>query len=114
MVNQVQLFLKYADQACDYIPVLSSFSNAFDLFMKHVVIDKTKVANNHYYEHLNDKTDWRCIVLATIPLVGNLAIAIYDIYHYANIKEDAFYPAPPEDEEAVNTLRREYLCAVKN
>lgn len=77
-------FLKGADKVCDYVPLISSVSNAVDLIGKGVfAINKhcchgNLSQHNRYFRHLNDKSALRCIAGA-IPFIGNAGLAIYDV-----------------------------------
>ncbi|MCB1112325.1 MAG: DUF4116 domain-containing protein [Chlamydiales bacterium] len=86
---RIENFFIAADQAADYIPVVSTVSNLVDLFQKTVVISNMKpttIEKAHYFSHLNKKSKTRCAVLL-IPVLGNLAVAIYDFATRRNNKE---------------------------
>ena len=81
MVNYINNIFVKADNACDYIPVISTFSNLADLIQKYVIqyrIDQPTIDKNNYYTHLTEKETWRSTLLL-IPGIGNLIIAIYDL-----------------------------------
>ena len=66
-----------ADQLCDYLPVCSTISNVTAIFFKYIYLPKItphQIRNNHYYEHINKKDLFRCIMLL-IPGFGNIFIA---------------------------------------
>lgn len=80
MVNNIRYFFVKKDNFCDYIPVISTASNLFDIFQKTLYVDnldKKTINNDHYYKHLKQKSNLRCIILL-IPIFGNIAIGIYD------------------------------------
>lgn len=71
------------DYYADYIPIISSVTNLVDLFLKYVVSPRLSEANlkqNHYLAYLDTKKPMRCIYLL-IPIIGNIFVAILDIYH---------------------------------
>lgn len=73
--------LVVADQICDYIPVLSSLSNAIVLlFQKYVcpgLAEETR-KTHHYWQHITNKNEFRCKLLL-IPVLGNLCAIIVDL-----------------------------------
>lgn len=80
MVVNNNHFLVKADRLCDRIPVVSTLTNLTVLFQKCVVLPFMKnesVAGSHYYTHLKNKPLLRSVVLL-LPLVGNIAVGIYD------------------------------------
>lgn len=73
-------FFVKADNACDYIPVVSTVTNLTDIFQKCAVlpfVNKENNANSRYYAHLKSKSLSRSIILL-VPVLGNLIIGIYD------------------------------------
>ncbi len=77
-------FLIKADKTCDYLPVLSSFSNLVDLFYKYCVspfLMETQIKQDRYYYHLDQKSVFRCIILI-VPFLGNVIIALYDLMNW--------------------------------
>lgn len=82
-MSSINIFLVKVDCVCDYVPVVSTVTNFFDLFQKCVILpftQKETIEANHYYKHLNQKSFARCILLM-LPLVGNIIIGIYDFTH---------------------------------
>ncbi len=76
--------LKAVDNVCDYIPIVSTFSNITDLFIKAVILpnmDNADIKKSSYYSHIQKKDTARCIVLL-IPLIGNLALGLLDYCKY--------------------------------
>lgn len=68
------------DRICDYIPLVSTGTNLFALFQKHHTmpgLNASAITNNHYYNHLSQKEDWRCKLLL-IPVIGNITILLID------------------------------------
>jgi hypothetical protein len=82
------------DRYLDYVPVLSTITNLIDIFLKYVVqprMDETDLQTNHYLTYLDTKKLSRCLIL-TIPLFGNIIIAVLDIYgafQAEQLEEDA-------------------------
>jgi hypothetical protein len=73
-------FLINADRACDYIPVLSTVNNIVDLFQKCVItpfVEMNVIANNRYFQHLTEKSVFRCILLL-VPVIGNIVVRSMD------------------------------------
>lgn len=70
-------FYTYAD----YVPLVSTCSNAFDIIFKFV-LDQTKTPiykRDYYFIHIKEKSYFRCITLL-VPILGNIAILLYDLY----------------------------------
>lgn len=71
------------DRDCDYIPILSCFTNAVDLIEKFYISAKGKgdssLENGVYYSHLQRKSYFRCLMLVVLPFVSNLIFGIYDL-----------------------------------
>lgn len=68
------------DVICDYIPLVSTITNLYDLVMKHIafpMMDEETVKGDQFYSYLKDKSTIRCMV-SLVPVLGNIAIAIYD------------------------------------
>lgn len=70
------------DRLADYIPIVSSLSNLFDIFCKKIfipILQKTnsEILKNRYFCYINQKDLFRCAILL-IPIVGNLIIYIQD------------------------------------
>lgn len=66
------------DRHLDYVPFVSTVTNLFDLFCKHVVIPKLDT-KNHFFTYLKNKNDFRCVALL-IPVIGNVIVYLYDKY----------------------------------
>lgn len=70
-------FLVSADQICDYIPIVSTASNATDLIAKAVFrasallsdSAKNKISKNYYANHIANKKTAKQCVFASIPFV---------------------------------------------
>jgi hypothetical protein len=78
---KVSSLLVKVDLLCDYIPLVSTASNLIDLFQKYVVLPfLAKETSNRYYQHLQQKSFFRCIALI-IPILGNIIVGIYDLVH---------------------------------
>lgn len=62
-----------------YIPLLSTFTSVIDLGQKVFLwIKGEEVAKTSaYYEHIQEKSKVRCVVLL-VPVLGNVALALYD------------------------------------
>lgn len=80
MMNATRLstFCVNFDYYADYVPVISSFTNLIDLFLKYAVhpcLSKTNLKQNHYFTYLYTKSPKRCLCLL-IPFIGNIFIAI--------------------------------------
>lgn len=72
-----------ADRFCDWIPVLSLFSNIANVFMKCVVIPIKErrsgpiLEHNYYYAYLKQKSVKECLLL-TLPGL-NIVLKVYDL-----------------------------------
>ncbi|MCH9612183.1 MAG: hypothetical protein S4CHLAM102_06670 [Chlamydiia bacterium] len=77
------------DPVLDYIPGVSSISNCVALFNKCVVMPNPscRLLASRYTEHLTQKSLLRCCMLL-IPVLGNLLVAVYDIYSILIEKAD--------------------------
>lgn len=75
-----QIALVKIDKTVDFVPFLSLVSGVVGLFIKAVYIptlDDTKIRENCYISHINDKEYWRIAALC-VPILGNIAVALYD------------------------------------
>ena len=84
--------LVIADRVCDYIPVVSSLTNLIDIFQKCVILsfkNQITIENNHYYEHLKNKSYIRCIILL-IPILGNIIVFILDLVNKRRTENKVF------------------------
>lgn len=93
----VSSFLVKADKICDYCPVLSSCSNLVDLCYKSFVfssLNKTQIQQDRYYQHLDQKSVFRCLILM-VPILGNVLIALCDFISW--IFTDSKQPSPFSD-----------------
>ena len=103
------------DQVCDFVPFLSTLTNAINALIRRILFtdDSRKeelISNNHYYKHLDAKSSIGNVVY--IPIVGNVAL----VYHRFHKKPDLI-PQPlvlPLEVEAiqVNDEDREYEAKV--
>jgi hypothetical protein len=69
------------DQVLDYIPVVSTINNIVDFFQKRVYKKpgfEPKPWDEVYCEHIKNKSTLR-LVVASIPILGNITVAIYDL-----------------------------------
>ncbi len=88
----IQNILTKLDQIFDYVPILSTITNAVDIVVRKIFLsnENTKVdliKNNRYFEHLETK---RAIgKTALVPIVGN-AVIIYYSFHKYEAKVEAF------------------------
>lgn len=113
------------DKKLDYIPVVSTATNLFQLFLKATLYFTSQhtIDKNPYYMHITRKPISRCIVLL-IPVIGNVIIGIYDFVnkkkkktlfekvksHIQSAKDNATpYVAVAKDKvnEYLNTLKDE-------
>ena len=77
------------DNFCDYVPIVSSFTNLVGLFQKCIVLpfmQASDIKENHYFEHLHEKSFARCVLLL-IPVLGNITIGILDFANRRTEKE---------------------------
>ncbi len=78
------------DKFCDYIPVVSTVTNLFDLFQKCIILPQMSEASiraSHYYTYLNyHKSYERCTVLL-LPFIGNAIIHHYDSHPASPLQE---------------------------
>lgn len=87
MINKTSKLAMY-DKWFDYTPVVSTFANLYHIYFKIISSNSTenKIKENHYYNHIKNKSFFRCIIL-TIPVIGNIVIGIYDEIKKRNKKE---------------------------
>jgi hypothetical protein len=80
------------DKKADYIPGVSTVTNAVDLIAKRIISTKKQdaVKKSNYYTHLNNKSSVRCIILL-IPFIGNLLIGIFDFCKYKKDVNDTLF-----------------------
>lgn len=71
-------------QITDYIPVASSVKAIVDLFAKRYwkpgSLDSLSSIKQTYYQHLNEKDNFRYI--AAIPVLGNMILIVHDLYQF--------------------------------
>lgn len=103
------------DTYADYIPVVSSITNLVDLFLKYVFrpcVGEAQLQNNHYFAYLDTKTWLRSITLL-VPVIGNILIAIIDIYSAIRAEElqglAAHLNRPEEAGNAVQLYNEAYF-----
>ncbi len=73
----------YASRALDIIPVIGNVKNLAEFFFKHVHIkkmDEGKIANNHYYTHIKERSS--ALMLALMIPIVNVGVAIY--YYFSS------------------------------
>lgn len=76
--------LTWGDHICDKVPFVSSVTNTLDIFQKSVFVPLSNTKTRcHYYKHLESKSFIRCLALL-IPIIGNIAIFIFDHYSKKN------------------------------
>ncbi len=78
-INSSVLYV-LADRICDYVPVVSTVVNLYDLFTKYTMISErdAEASMDPYTVYIQRKSFFRCITLL-IPVIGNLSIAVYDL-----------------------------------
>lgn len=77
-MNVTNILVK-TDRFCDCLPIVSSFTNIVDLIGKAVLkCNPECVKRSHYYQHLDEKSILRCMVLIFLPVIGNILFGIYD------------------------------------
>lgn len=99
--------LSQADRICDYIPVISTLSNAVDLVAKAIFSAiHINCLEGDYANHLRDKSALRCALLL-IPVIGNVvtlllssAPKVFKLEELQNLKGEALQRAL--EEELVN------------
>ncbi len=77
------------DKICDYIPVVSTVTNLVDIFETCVCKcfkSNSTISQNRYFSYIQNKPFWRSAVLL-IPVLGNIAIGIYDFKRYTKAKK---------------------------
>ncbi len=76
-------------QKCDYLPIVSSYTNCAALFYRyvggHYISDS---AGDRKYHYFCDKSPIRCAILL-IPILGNLLVGIYDLITYLSWVENS-------------------------
>lgn len=78
----------YADKAMDFIPVVSTFNNIVDIFLKKIcpkTVEDGIAKGSRYYKQINKKDISRCTLLL-VPVVGNLIHAGFTVYNLAKKK----------------------------
>lgn len=71
----------YIDRAADYIPIVSTITNLYAIFLKCIILPlmkETFIQKNHYFKYMQQKDLGRCFLLL-IPLYGNICAGIPDI-----------------------------------
>lgn len=109
MTSNVNDFFVKADNACDYIPFVSTLSNLIDLFQKCVVlplVSNQSIVNSHYYTHLKNKSILRCTFLL-IPVIGNIIVGIYDFTNRKYNDKNFMLAAVKEDPWALQFASQE-------
>lgn len=84
MINNTNLIK--LDIYSDYIPIVSSITNIFNLFQIFFIrncIDSANI-NHHYFSYIKDKSYFRVITLC-IPILGNITIFLADYFERKNI-----------------------------
>ena len=102
-VNPAHQIFVSIDRICDYIPIVSSITNIFDLFFKHVILpflSRETIDNNYFYLYLEYKPNFRCIILVGLPFIGNLVAGIADLIAYLKFSGQN----PNSDEEQGNFI----------
>lgn len=82
MIQNISDNLIKIDNTCDYIPVVSTITNLFDIFQKTVILPfltEDKIRKNSYFTHLSNKSILRSIVLL-IPGIGNIYVGLFEFY----------------------------------
>lgn len=113
--KKIPLYLKNADRITDFIPVLSTLTNTFDLGVKLILkcfVDKETIGHNRYFKHLDKKSAATCFALL-IPFVGNIGLASVKIYKYAKKAEIDKKVALMDGHEKVSFSRKEVLSIYK-
>lgn len=89
------------DKRCDYLPIVSTFTNCFHLYYKfQLSLEKEPISpKSHYYSYVKNKNFYRCITLL-IPVFGNIVIGIYDLLKKKTGPE--FTGIPINDKENIN------------
>src|ERR1700733_4550505 len=67
---------------CDYIPIVSGFTNGYVLCAKVVNFFKGATATpaaGSFQAYIAEKKVLRCIILILLPGIGNIGFAIYDL-----------------------------------
>ena len=67
----------------DYVPVISTFKSLADLFTNYVILPKKtqiEIYQHHYYRLVDAKSVKRMLML-TVPVIGNIVVALYDLTH---------------------------------
>lgn len=92
------------DQICDFLPYVSTATNATSLIFYSLVKSgcfPETIKNNSFANHLYNKNKLRCITLL-VPFYGNSAVAIYSLFTQATSKEKEDIP----DQQPVVTIKR--------
>lgn len=84
--SSVARFFVKLDQIADYVPILSTIATVINLFQKFIVsiVSCFTTINNSYYRYIAKKSYGRCLLVA-LPVIGNIAVAIYDYKNYRRL-----------------------------
>lgn len=78
--------------AAQYIPIVSTLAGVTEIFIKCTDLrnlSKADIKSNSYYEYINDKSFLR-ILIASIPIAGNISLVIYDLNKKDDEPRDTF------------------------
>ncbi len=75
IINRKENNLIKINQFLDYIPIVSTFTNLIDIFLKAIVnlLQLKPSKSNHYFSHIQNKELFRCFVLL-VPFFGNITL----------------------------------------
>lgn len=100
------------DKVCDFIPVVSTFSTianvCIEIFNKPTATSSDKY--HHYYEHIQDKSKFRTILLA-IPGV-NFVVAILHLA-YTHVKKVQVNATLLNNADLIDKMKRENILFVR-
>ena len=102
-VNSSELYV-LADRVCDYVPVVSTFVNLYDLFAKYALLSEPthEASMDVYTVYIQRKSVFRCITLL-IPVIGNLSIAVLDLIFFVyTVDTPAETPSHRRDEDRIH------------
>lgn len=105
-MSHIGSLLVRADRFCDYVPVVSSIVNLFNLFQKCVVFpfqEKSVLLSSYYWKKIDKKSFVRCFLLL-IPVVGNIIISIHDCTKKKVYKNIVIYPKKNGDSSKIDCV----------
>lgn len=114
MINCLDRNFVKADQVCDFLPIVSTFSNLWDIFFKAVLHNENcaqRLEKSFYAKHIKDKSLGRCILLLLPPCT--LAFAIFKLFIFIIEQSEPVKKAKQDRQRAEQEYRNVQQQAVQ-